>query len=454
MALRVIRKIFAFTLLGFLILLTSCDLNLNIKIPEPKNRDPQIMEIYEILDKYYYKNLPIDVNKVKSVEELLSFTDDYTYTFSTTRNIDMGNKYVGLGITIQDHQDGLFVAGINVLTETDKHLYVGDVITNVNDNNLSELSFDEKALLLKGQEGDEKNIKVKRFDEIVEVTLKLFEVPFDSISYYKKGDYGYIKILRFGGETDEDFSVALADLESQNINGLLIDVRDNGGGYLTSAVNILKIFINDTEPFLYLHYPRENAYQTYKNNPINEKAYPITILVNENSASASEVIAGTMQKYGHKLIGSKTYGKDLFQVSLKLESFPGETYLSFTQGYWLLNDKTSVSGGISPDVYYPQVGALSISYPVVYKEFNKGDSHPLIKSFQYLLSRTSPSIYEPGLFDDNLESMILTYQTTHGLTQTKRLDKETQLHLIDFYRSLIKNEVNDYQLNFALNNIE
>ena len=67
------------------------------------------MEIYEILDKYYYKNLPIDVNKVKSVEELLSFTDDYTYTFSTTRNIDMGNKYVGLGITIQDHQDGLLL---------------------------------------------------------------------------------------------------------------------------------------------------------------------------------------------------------------------------------------------------------------------------------------------------------------------------------------------------------
>ena len=265
---------------------------------------------------------------------------------------------------------------------------------------------------------------------------------------------GYIKILRFADKTDEDFIAALADLESQNISGLLIDVRNNGGGYLTSAVNILREFINDTEPFLYLYYPKGNSYKAYKNNPITEKTYPINILVNENSASASEVIAGTMQKYGHKLIGSKTYGKDLFQVSSALETFPGETYLSFTQGYWLLNDKTSVAGGISPDVYYPQVGVSSISYPVVYKEFNKGDSHPLINSFQYLLSRTSPTIYEPGLFDDNLESMILTYQTTHGLTQTKRLDKETQLHLIDFYRSLIKNEVNDYQLNFALNNIE
>ncbi len=454
MGLRVIRKITTSILIILLSLLTSCSISFNIPTPIEKNIDPQIKEVYEILDTYYYENFPVDISKIRNVDELLSFADDYTYIYSTTRNIDMGDKYVGLGITIQDHKDGLFVASINVLTETDKYLYVGDVITNVNDNPLSELSFDEKTALLKGKEGDEKILKVIRFGEEVTVTLNLFEVPFDSISYCKKGDYGYIKILRFAGETDENFKAALLDLESESISGLLIDVRDNGGGYLTSAVNILKEFINDSEPFLYLYYPKENVYQSYKNNPIVEKTYPITILVNENSASASEVIAGTMQKYGHKVIGVRTYGKDLFQVSIKLKKFPGETYLSFTQGYWLLNDKSSVRGGIDVDVYYPQVGVLSIGYPVAYKEFNKGDVHPLIKSFQYLLSRTSNIIYEPGLFDDNLEAMILEYQINNGLTETKRLDKETQLHLIDFYRSLIKDEVNDYQLDFALNNIE
>ena len=157
-----------------------------------------------------------------------------------------------------------------------------------------------------------------------------------------------------------------------------------------------------------------------------------------------------MQKYGHKVIGSITYGKDLFQISVKLKKFPEGTYLSFTQGYWLLKDKSSVRKGVVPDIYYPQVGVLSINYPVVYKEFDKGESHPLLNSFQYLLSRMSAHIYEPGLFDDNLEEMILEYQINNGLTETKRLDKETQLHLIDYYRSLIKDEVNDYQLNFAL----
>lgn len=456
MGFRVIKKAFEFILLGFLSLLSSCDVNLNITPPEPKNKDPQIMEVYQILEKYYYKKLPIDISKIESVEELLLFVDDYTYIYSavTPRSIDMGNQYVGLGITIQDHQDGLFVANINELTETDKYLYVGDIITSVNENSLSELTFDEKTLLLKGAAGDEKRLKVRRFLEEVDVTINLFEVPYESISYYKKDNYGYIKISRFGGETDENFLAALSDLESQGISGLLIDVRDNGGGYWATAIGILDLFINDNEPYVYLYYPKNDKYESYTNNSIVEKTYPINILVNENSASASEVIAGTMQKYGHKVIGTKTYGKDLFQIGYKLETFPGDKRLSFTRGYWLLNDKTSVAGGINPDIYYPQVGVLSIAYPVVYKEFDKGDAHPLIESFQYLISRTSSGIYEPGFFDDNFETMILEYQVANDLTQTKRLDKETQLHLIRYYRSLIKDEESDYQLKFAFNNFE
>ncbi len=450
---RVIRKITSLILLLLTSLLAGCEVDFNIAPFGKRNRDPQIMEVYKVLEEYYYENLPVDISKVRSIDELLSFTDNYTYIYSSTRSIDVGDKYVGLGITIQEHKDGLFISSVNVLTETDNYLYVGDIITSVNETNLVGLKFDEKTALLKGQEGDEKRLKVIRFSEEISVTLNLFEVPYESISYFKKGDNGYIKILRFTLETDEQFKEALTDLESQGITGLLIDVRDNGGGYLTSAANILREFINDTEPFLYTYYPRDNFYQAYKNSPIVEKSYPINVLTNENSASASEVIAGTMQKYGHKVIGTTTYGKDLFQVSVKLKKFPEGTYLSFTQGYWLLKDKSSVRGGINPDIYYPQVGVLSVSYPVVYKEFIKGDAHPLIKSFQYLLSRTSNHTYEPGLFDDNLEAMILEYQINNGLTQTKYLDKETQLHLIRYYRSLIKDDASDYQLNFALENI-
>jgi carboxyl-terminal processing protease len=447
---RVIKRLTSLILLLLTSLLAGCEVDFNVISFGKRNRDPQIMEVYELLDKHYYENLPVDISKVRSIDELLSFTDNYTYIYSNIRSIDIGDKYVGLGITIQEHKDGLFISAINVLTESDNYLYVGDIITSVNETNLAGLKFDEKTNLLKGKEGDEKRLLVSRFSEEVSVTLNLFEVPYESISYYKKGDYGYIKILRFTTETDEQFKDALTDLESQNISGLLIDVRDNGGGYLTSAVNILREFINDTEPILYTYYPKINYYESYENTPIEEKTYPIAVLVNGNSASASEVIAGTMQKYGHKVIGSITYGKDLFQISVKLKKFPEGTYLSFTQGYWLLKDKSSVRKGVVPDIYYPQVGVLSINYPVVYKEFDKGESHPLLNSFQYLLSRMSAHIYEPGLFDDNLEEMILEYQINNGLTETKRLDKETQLHLIDYYRSLIKDEVNDYQLNFAL----
>ncbi|MFA5720165.1 MAG: S41 family peptidase [Acholeplasmataceae bacterium] len=456
MAFRGIKRLFLIVLLVFTFALTGCQLNVNVPNPKPStphNSDPQIMEVFTYLNSYYYKNFPIDVSKVKSVDELLSYTDRYTQIITTTRSIDMGEKYIGLGLTISEHEEGILITDINTLTNSDEFVYVGDIITHVKGTPLKGLSFEEKAATLKGNEGDEKLLTIKRFNDSVNVTMTLFEVPFKSIEYQKIDTYGYIRILRFADGTDEAFADALEDLESKNIEGLLIDVRDNGGGYLSSAVNILKLFINDTEPYLYLYSPKSNQYNAYVNEPITEKTYPIKVLVNNNSASASEVVSGTLKQYNHKLIGEKTFGKDVYQTSVLLKTFQEGTYLSITGGYWLLNDKTSVEGGIEVDIHAPQSGVLALDYPVVYQTFEKGESHPMIKTYQYLLSINHPSFYEPGLFDDYLEAMILAYQEANSIPTTKTLDAATQLHLIDYYRTLIKDRAHDHQLTFALSQI-
>lgn len=455
MAFRVIRKIISLILLSFSIFLAGCQPNIIITPPNPNpqtNSNPQIVEVYNLLEKYYYKNLPVDISKVNSVDELLSFVDRYTYTYTSTRSIDMGDRYVGLGITIQNHDEGIIITDINKLTSSDEHVYVGDIITHVNEQPLKTLSFDEKSVLLRGESGDEKRLKITRFTKSIDVTMHLFEVPFDSIEYKQIGHVGYIKIIRFANNTGAHFLDALTILENAGITALLIDVRDNGGGYLDAALDVLKLFINDDGYFVYIKDVKQNTLFGFENEKtIVEKTYPIHVLVNRNSASASEVVAGTLKQYGHQLIGEKTYGKDVYQSSYLLTKFPPGTYLSITRGYWLLKDQSSVEGGIEVDIEYPQAGVLNIGYPVIYKTFKKGDSHVLIESFQYLLSRSQPMVYEPGLFDDNLEAMVLAYQMANHLPQTKQLDEATQIHLIDLYRTLIKQSDNDHQLNYAIN---
>lgn len=447
---RVIKRITLFFLVIGLFILSGCQLNLNVSPKTEKNPNPQIMEVYDLLNAYYYKKLPLDISKIESVEELLTYVDRYTYIYATTRSIDMGNQYVGLGVTISEHDEGILITDINIRTDRDAHLYVGDIITAVNGTLLKGLSFDEKALLLKGEKDEEKTLDINRFDDKVSVVIPLIEVPFDSIEYQKKGNYGYIKILRFAGDTGTAFKAALTALEKETIEGLIIDVRDNGGGYLLSSVDVLNQFIDNTDPYLYIHEVKSNHLKGYKNDhPVTAKVYPVKVLVNEHSASASEIVAGTMQQVGFELIGEKTFGKDVYQTSHQLSTFPKDTYLSITGGYWLLKDKTRVNGGIKVDIERPQTGVLALEYPVVLKVFHKGDAHPIITTYQYLLSLSIESFYEPALFDDHLEAMILTYQQQNGLEPTKILDAPTQLSLIDFYRTLIKDNNNDHQLNYA-----
>lgn len=462
MVLRVNKRIIHFLLVvGSLFLLGGCEWTLT-----HSNSDPQIKEVYDLLDKHYYENLPLNLSKIKSVEELLSYTDPYTQIYATTRSIDMGSSYVGLGITIQNHEKGLLISDISKDTDRDQYLYVGDIITHIDSAALEDIEFEDKTALLKGELGDIKKLTILRLTYSVIVSIPLIEVPYQSIVYEKIGTIGYIKIERFASEiygydnegkrvklfnsTGEDFVLAIEDLERQNIESLLIDVRNNGGGYLSSALEILREFIVDTEPFLYLLDVKQNTYYTYKSDLKEKKTYPVSVLMNKNSASASEVLAGTLQKYGYPLIGEQSYGKDVYQISLELKSFPQGTFLSLTEGYWLLHDKTRVLGGLSPEYTHMQTGVLSVSYPYLYQEFEKGDSHALISTFQYLLSRETASFYEPGFFDDNLENMILQYQTTHNLEPTGILDVQTQLKLIDMYRGLIKDKTNDNQLKYAL----
>lgn len=456
---RISKKTLKVLMVLFLgVFLASCEINQYFEYENHyynnSSSSPEVNEVYQILNKYYYEKLPLDLSKIDTLDELFLYTDPYTYVYQiATSSIDQGDKYVGLGITITNHSDGLLITDLNIYTNIDDHLFVGDIITKIDGFSLETLDFEGKTILLKGSEGDTKTLRIKRLEQEDDVEVTLLEIPNPSIvgKYIDEGNIGVIKILRFEGDTYQAFNNALHSYEDKGMEKLIIDVRDNGGGYLISATEILENFVYGEDPYFYLYDVKADEYTSYK--PLKKatrKPYEIITLINRNSASASEVLAGTLSQYGYQTFGELSYGKDLYQVVSRLNTLGDQYRLSLTLGYWLLKDMTTVRGGIEPDIKFNETGIRMFNQPSIQRTYKKGDSSANLMIFQYLISREVEGTYELGLFNQNFFEMIILYQYEHDLPLSGYLDGPTMINLITTYRNLIKTNEGDILLNEAI----
>ena len=218
---------------------------------------------------------------------------------------------------------------------------------------------------IKGKEGTKVKLKIYRKGW---TKAKIFEIIRSQIKipniYHRKlpGDIGYIKITQFARKTVQNFEQALNQLENKKIKGLIIDLRDNTGGWLTSAVDIVDKFLNRGKLIVYSkgRKDRKHSYFSTQNN--THPNYPLVILVNSSSASASEIVAGTLQYYKRaKIIGMRTFGKGSVQTPLELDNRP-KARLKLTIAMYYLPDGRCIHNerdlegniikhnGIAPDV--------------------------------------------------------------------------------------------------------
>lgn len=454
-AFRGIKTLIKTILAGLVVVvLSSCTVQFTNPNTNYQNRsvNPQVNEVFDILKELYYEDLPLDLTKIDTLDELLAYVDPYTYVYEAdTRSIETGETYVGVGLTIQEHPDGLLVTSVNPLTENYYLMYVGDIITEVDSVVLEGLKFEEKTPLLKGLLGEEKQLKIIRFNQEIELTLNLQDVPFNSVVFEKIGTVGYIEINRFAGTTASLFLEALSELETKGIEALVIDVRDNGGGYLSAVTDILENFVYGEEEYIFLYNVKADSYSASKpKSGVTPKPYPIVTLVNNNSASASEVLAGVLKQFNYPVFGERTFGKDVYQIGYPVPSVGENYYLNLTGGYWLLGDMTRVTGGIVPTKYHAQTGIKGLLYPVLGDTYELGDANPFIETYQYLINMSIGGNYEAGLFDNDFKTMVELYQQANSLTVNGRLDEPTILALVDFYKTESLKQALDNQLAAAL----
>ncbi len=243
----------------------------------------------------------------------------------------------------------------------------GDRIIEIEGQRSAKLEMDAVKDLLRGPSGTEVKLKVLRrgWSKAREFTFRRATIKVSSVLHETlPGQVGYIKLNQFGGSSAEEFTGALEDLEKDGLKGLIIDFRNNPGGYLPVAEKIADLFVRGKLPIVTQKGlasedgPERSTFPTEK----ARTGYPIVCLVNEHSASASEVVSGCLQDYDRAtLVGQRTYGKGSVQRLVGVDSEKG-AMLKITVQYWYLplgrcintirNEKGLVTkeGGVEPDV--------------------------------------------------------------------------------------------------------
>ena len=255
----------------------------------------------------------------------------------------LNGKYTGIGVLVQDKT----IKQVFDNSPAEKSgVKVGDIIVEVDGQDVSDLTSAETVNLIRKNE-DKSTIAFLRGDKRYEVTLEFSSLDLPYVNFeVLDGKIGYILISSFSSSLEEQVRSAIKNLESQNIKSLIIDVRDNSGGYLLSASDVASIFIEKGKTIYSLS--DNKGSMVYKDKTSEKKDYPIVVLINENSASAAEILAAALKEsYGATLVGKKTYGKGKVQQTKKLED---GSMIKYTSAKWYTPSGECIDEkGIDPD---------------------------------------------------------------------------------------------------------
>lgn len=258
----------------------------------------------------------------------------------------LNGEYSGIGVEIQKIDEGVLVTNIFENSPAEKAgMLVGDIIIKVNGEDVRSNSVKEVSEKIKTKEPVK--ITVYRSGIEKDITTKAQNVIITSVTKNNYEGVGYIKISTFSNTTYSQFKTALESLESEGISSLVIDVRNNGGGYLSPAVEIAELFVTKGKNIYGLE--SKGTKEMYKDKTNEKRDYKVVILTNGATASASEVLTAALKEsYGATIVGTTTYGKGTVQETSTLET---GGMVKYTTAYWLTPDGNKINGiGIKPDI--------------------------------------------------------------------------------------------------------
>ena len=318
----------------------------------------ELIAVYNNILDSYYEDIDEQDLVDAAIDGMLNSLDDPYSTYMDEENAETFNEtvdgsYDGIGITItqNENKDILIVSVAEDSPAEKADIQIGDILLKINKKSLSGLSLNEVTEIIKGTKDKTFNLTIKRGEE--ELTKKVTSETIDLVSVTSKvyplnnGNAGYISINTFAANTYKQFKKELNRLEKKNINSLIIDVRSNPGGHLSQTRDILELFMKKGSVLYQVQYKKE--VRKIKDETKASRTYPVVVLINSSSASASEILAASFKDsyVDATLIGEKTYGKGTVQTAYSLSD---GSSLKYTTEKWLTPKGKWIDGkGVSPD---------------------------------------------------------------------------------------------------------
>ncbi len=287
-------------------------------------------EVLNDISRYYVDTVDEENLVSKALRQMLHDLDPHS-TYLSKEEVKASQEqleggFEGIGVSFNILNDTIFIVNPISGGPSEKvGIRAGDRIIKINGKNVAGTGITNLDVMkkLKGPKGTKVNVSIKRrhVDKLLDFTITRDEIPIYSLdaSYMVKDDVGYIKLARFSNTTMDEFNKAMKELREEGMKNLILDLSGNGGGYLYVAIDLADQFLPGRRMIVYTqgaHNPRRNYYSTDKGSFEDGK---LVIMIDETSASASEIVSGAMQDWDRAvLVGRRSFGKGLVQGRFEL----------------------------------------------------------------------------------------------------------------------------------------
>lgn len=317
----------------------------------------KLLTLESMIDKYYYKADELTQEQLADglYKGLMEALDDpysvyYTEEETQKRNDSIEGSYSGIGAYVSADTESGYpkIAGvISGAPAEEAGLQENDLLCKADGESLKDMDLDLAVSMIRGESGTAVTLTILRDGEEMELEVVRGEVESRTVaSEMLEDDIGYLYISNFTNSTPAQFEEQLAQLQEQGMKGLVLDLRGNPGGTVESVTEIAEYLIPEGLVF-YMQYP-DGSRKDYSVDGSNYIQLPIAVLVNNNSASASEILASSIQESGAgTVIGTQTYGKGVVQTMYPLRD---KTAVKLTVSEYFTRNGNSINGvGVTPD---------------------------------------------------------------------------------------------------------
>ncbi|MFP4177460.1 MAG: S41 family peptidase [Acholeplasmataceae bacterium] len=465
-----------------------------IAIDPAAGGDDLFTYINERFDEYYYYDIDdatrseAFVAQMEAIIEAYAEANDDPYTRLSATPVGIApadaERFVGIGFNYQQEGNDMRVQSVVHDSPAFGNLYPNDLIVGVEwegeDVFFADLSTHQDAQdLLRAEEGETRTLLVEDPDlERHRIPIEIREIltPTAYTEDLGSDELGYIRITEFSAYqenvtpgTNTVFADVLLELEQSKLmddpgnRTLILDLRDNPGGALTvlhdlDEDNLLpgivqQLLVKDVERPIFEMVDRNDAKRTFDGGLKSAKEYDIVALVNENTASAAEVLAAGLSDYaGYELYGTPTFGKGVYQNTVSLNEIGGVEYaLVYTEGEWFYGDRKNVATDPLEVNAIEQSGFYALDLPI-YEGYLAFDSvRPGLSAYQSFLNvyydlAGEDALREDGYFDRDTEAAFERYQRDHELDETGALDRDTAMSIHDVHIEKTNDPAADIQL--------